>query len=216
MKNDNLDIAALLAIWIRGWALVRGLPAPAPMGEGVWRVDVNQPGQLVRYVLPDLKAKLLVELAHEQRTPASWLKVCAQRDDLAALLPPPWQMSDQRYFMSLPLAGKTDFAVSAGFALSLTETGPTTRAILRTLDGKQAADGNLILLGSHAVFDQIGTDEAFRRRGLGRTIMQALAERAQARGANTGLLVATEAGRHLYLTLGWHTLSPYASAFIPE
>jgi len=71
------------------------------------------------------------------------------------------------------------------------------------------------MLGSHAVFDQIGTEAAFRRQGLGRVVMQALANRALARGAGEGLLVATEAGRQLYLGLDWHILSPYTSAFIP-
>lgn len=215
MKSAQADIASLLAIWIRGWALVRGLPAPVALSDGAWRVDVNQPDQLTRYVLPDGKTGLAAGLAHELRTPATWLKVCAEREELAAVLPPHWKMSDQRTFMRLALAETAAPPISAGLSLSLTEAGPVTQAALKTGAGKTAAHGNLIILGRHAVFDQIGTDADFRRRGLGRAIMQALAERALARGASEGLLVATEAGRHLYLALDWRVLAPYASAYIP-
>lgn len=212
---DNPDLPALLAIWIRGWAFARALPAPVALVKGAWRVDVNQPGQRVRYVLPGEASTLAAQLAREVHAPASWLKVCVERDELAALLPPHWEMSDQRYFMGLNLSETASPAVPAGFTLSLTEMGRITRAVLRTGTGRQAADGNLIVLDRHAVFDQIATETEFRRRGLGRVIMQALAHHALARGAGMGLLVATEAGRQLYLTLDWRELSPYASAFIP-
>jgi GNAT superfamily N-acetyltransferase len=212
---DSDTIASLLAVWIRGWALVRGLPAPVALAEGAWRVDVNQPDQLVRYVLPDGKIDLAAQLAREVCAPASWLKVCAERDALAAVLPPHWEMSDQRFFMSMPLTETAEPSVPDGFSLSLIEAGQTTRAVLSTATGRQAANGNLVMLGGYAVFDQIGTEAEFRRRGLGRVIMQALAKRALVRGASIGLLVATEAGRQLYLTLDWRDLSPYASAFIP-
>jgi GNAT superfamily N-acetyltransferase len=215
MDHDKPDIAALLAIWIRGWALVRGLPAPSALPEGAWRVDVGQPEQWVRYLIPGGKLALAARLAHELHAPATWLKVCAEHDALAAVLPARWKMSDQRAFMGKTLAENATLAVPDGFTLSLTEAGAVTRAILCGSGGRKAAEGNIVVMGRHAVFDQIGTEAEFRRRGLGRVIMQALAERALARGAQEGLLVATEVGQQLYLTLDWHELSPYASAFIP-
>ena len=209
------DISALLPIWVRGWALARGLPAPVATPEGAWRVDVGQPDQLVRYVIPDGKPELVTKLARELHAPTTWLKVCAAPDTVSPLLQPHWQLSDLRHFMRADLAETPALPVPPGFTLSLTEAGPMTRALLRTGSGQQAANGKVIMLGSHAVFDHIGTEAAFRRQGLGRVVMQALANRALARGAGEGLLVATEAGRQLYLGLDWHILSPYTSAFIP-
>ncbi len=216
MPPLTAEIAALLPIWVRGWALVRGLPAPIALPEGAWRVDVGQPDQLVRYVIPDGKPELVAHLARKLHLPATWLKVCAEPDAVSALLPAHWQLSDLRYFMRAGLFETPELAVPAGFTLSLTEAGPATRALLTTGAGQQAAEGNIIVLGRHAVFDQIGTGTAFRRQGLGRLVMQALANHALARGASEGLLVATAAGRQLYLTLDWRILSPYTSAFIPD
>ena len=208
-------IDTLLPTWIHGWALVRGLAAPIALPEGVLKVEVGEPDQLVRYVISDSKANQVARLARELQEPATWLKVCAERETVAALLQPHWKLGEQRYFMRTALAETPAATVPAGFTLSLTEAGPVTRAVVHTTAGLQAADGNLIVLGHRAVFDQIGTGAAFRRQGLGRLVMQSLANHALARGADEGLLVATEAGRQLYLTLAWKTLSPYTSAFIP-
>lgn len=208
-------IDTLLPNWIRGWALVRGLAVPIALPEGVLKVEVGEPDQLVRYVISDSKANQVARLARELQEPATWLKVCAERETVAALLQPHWKLGEQRCFMRTALAGTPAPAVPAGFTLSLTEAGSVTRAVVHTTAGLQAADGNLIVLGRRAVFDQIGTGAAFRRQGLGRLVMQSLANHALARGADEGLLVATEAGRQLYLTLAWQTLSPYTSAFIP-
>ena len=215
MTLETADIAALLATWIRGWALVRGLPAPIALPDEAWRVDVGQADQLVRYVIPDSKLALVTRLAGELHQPATWLKICAAPDEIAPLLPPPWALSDLRWFMRIALAAPADPAVPAGFTLSLIEAGPVTSAIIRTGAGQPAAGGNLIMLGRQAVFDQIGTETAFRRLGLGRLVMQSLADHAVVRGADEGLLVATETGKQLYLALDWQVLSPYTSAFIP-
>lgn len=215
MHSPASDITTLLPIWVRGWALTRGLPAPVAIPGGAWRVDVGQPDQLVRYVVPDGKPELVARLAREMHLPATWLKICDGPDAVSPLLPPHWELSDLRHFMRAGLVETAQLAVPSGFTLSLTEAGPVTHALLATSTGQQAAHGNLIMLGRHAVFDQIGTEAAFRRQGLGRVVMQALANRALARGATEGLLVATEVGRQLYLTLNWRILSPYTSAFIP-
>ena len=215
LMHPAADIAPLLATWIRGWALVRGLPAPVAVHDGAWKVDVGLPDQLVRYVIPDGKPELVAQLSRELRAPATWLKICAAPDAVTALLPSHWEMSELRYFMRTTLVETANLSVPSGFALSLTETGAVTRAVVTTNSGQIAADGNLIMLGRQATFDQIGTGAAFRRRGLGRLVMQSLANHAKKRGAAEGLLVATAAGQQLYLTLDWQTLSPYTSAFIP-
>ena len=95
--------------------------------------------------------------------------------------------------------------VHVGFALSVLDEA-----------GEEAARGKLVLRGRIAIFDQIETEETHRRRGLGSAVMRALGAEAARRGASRGILVATPAGRALYLSLGWETLSDYTSAFRPE
>ena len=70
-------------------------------------------------------------------------------------------------------------------------------------DGGLAASGQLGLAGPHGVPDRIETAPAHRRRGLGGAVMTALADAALEHGATEGVLVASQAGRGLYLRLGW-------------
>ncbi len=51
----------------------------------------------------------------------------------------------------------------------------------------------------------------YGRQGLGTAVMHALAK-SLPHPALPQLLMATEAGRMLYETLGWQIVSPYASA----
>ncbi|WP_127356693.1 GNAT family N-acetyltransferase [Actinacidiphila soli] len=59
-----------------------------------------------------------------------------------------------------------------------------------------------------AVFDQIETSPAHRRKGLGSLVMRALANAAYDAGATTGVLGATVEGRALQESLGWRTDAP--------
>lgn len=72
------------------------------------------------------------------------------------------------------------------------------------------------LAGRHAIFDQVVTSPAHRRLGLGRHAMAQLSQAAQARGAESGLLVATEDGRALYTSLGWRVESLMTAASVGE
>jgi GNAT superfamily N-acetyltransferase len=61
------------------------------------------------------------------------------------------------------------------------------------------------------VYDRIVTQADLQRKGLGRAVMATL-EALRPDPETPQLLVATEAGRALYATLGWHVVAPYASA----
>jgi GNAT superfamily N-acetyltransferase len=82
-------------------------------------------------------------------------------------------------------------------------------------DGTLAASGHLALGDRRAIYDRIVTEPAHQRRGLGRAVMQALQALGRAHGRREGVLVATDAGRALYESLGWHLHSPWAGAVIP-
>ncbi|WP_425554586.1 GNAT family N-acetyltransferase [Kribbella sancticallisti] len=98
------------------------------------------------------------------------------------------------------------------------EVSVTTRGALIevavTNQGQMAARGQAALAGKYAVIDQVITEPAYRRRGLGTTVMQALAQAATSRGAATGVLVATADGRALYSRLGWRLASPVTAAWL--
>ncbi|WP_424211965.1 GNAT family N-acetyltransferase [Streptomyces sp. BI20] len=68
------------------------------------------------------------------------------------------------------------------------------------------AIGRLVVDGRWAGFFSLGVDPAHRRRGLGRAVMHALAERALAEGASAGYLQVesdNDPARALYAALGW-------------
>ncbi|MFE4638166.1 GNAT family N-acetyltransferase [Streptomyces sp. NPDC056773] len=107
-------------------------------------------------------------------------------------------------------------AVSAGtpggYRVSSWTRGGVTRVPVRTADGAFAARGQVAISGRSAVVDQVETDPARQRRGLGRLVMRRLAAAAAGQGATSGVLGATPEGRALYETMGWRTLAPLTSA----
>lgn len=203
----------LIALFARGWAMTRRVGAPVPRFGGHY-IDVAQPDQVARYIFPVLDRTVLAELGRTIRDPWIYLKVCEEPEIVRAILPPPWQIRQTPTFMmTAPLAEQAaDLAV--GYRLSLVGDGELLRATVLA-DGFPVAQGRIALLGDTALFDQIATDEAHRRKGLGRALMRALSSGALARGAFRGLLSATEMGRSLYETIGWTVHSPYTSAVIP-
>lgn len=70
------------------------------------------------------------------------------------------------------------------------------------------ASGKVAIYGDYAVFDQIETHAAHRRRGYGRALMQSLSARAKEFPVTTGLLLASTDGQRLYYKMGWRSISP--------
>lgn len=84
-------------------------------------------------------------------------------------------------------------------------------------EGGQLADQGVVgRVGRTVVFDQVVTEPAFRRLGLGSFVMRELARRAFIEGATEHLLIATEEGRALYERLGWTVLSDVVSLVSPS
>ncbi len=100
----------------------------------------------------------------------------------------------------------------SGYTVSIRRTGAVVTAEIR--DGSQGlvASGRIAITGPYAIVDDIGTEPAHRRRGLGTVIMETLNRVALEAGAATGLLVATPDGHALYSSVGWLVHTPYASA----
>jgi predicted GNAT family acetyltransferase len=97
-----------------------------------------------------------------------------------------------------------------------TQGGVTFLRVLAD-DGALAARGQIAVTGESAVVDQVETEPAHRRRGLGSVVMRRLANIAVERGATTAVLGASVEGKALYESLGWRVRAPLAGfVYRPE
>ncbi|WP_116089717.1 GNAT family N-acetyltransferase [Sphingomonas crusticola] len=203
----------LIALWIKGWAITRDVAPPVPYKSGHY-LEVGLADQRARYLFATLDTAGIAALGRTINEPWIYLKVCAPEADVRALLPAQWQIRTPPTYMMAAELRPTRCPLADEYRLSFVqEDGVLTASIHRAED--LAARGRLVTVEGAAIFDQIRTQEAHQRRGLGRALMAALANEALDRSAQTGVLAATEMGRGLYEAIGWRVHSPYTSAFIP-
>ncbi|WP_243494080.1 GNAT family N-acetyltransferase [Massilia violaceinigra] len=202
----------LLERWLTGWSLARGLPPPRHHGGGLV-VDVGWPDQLRRHVFVDAGCALR-ECAAQIHAPCVYLKAAVDPDRLRLALPAHWQIEAARYLMLHRTTMGAPGALPAGYFASI--GAHYGASVIRVVDaaGQAAAIGRVVVHGTTAVFDRIETFAPHQRQGLGSALMAALDALAQQGGVSERLLVATEAGRALYLALGWRVLAPYSTAVL--
>ena len=205
----------LLSAWAHGWTISRGTDAPIPLADFGYRIQVGLPGHLERYVLQGHVLSAIQKLAHELDTPDTWLKVCAPHSSVADMLPARWKIKPLEYLMTKSIA-HTDVAMPEAYNISLIEDGDAVTARACSWEGHHAATGRMAVFKHYAVFDQIVTEPAHRRRGLAYAIMQSLANYACGKGASIGVLVATDEGRALYTAMGWTLASEMTAAVLVE
>jgi GNAT superfamily N-acetyltransferase len=203
----------LIALWIKGWAITRGVAPPVPYKSGHY-LEVGLPDQQARYLFATLDTAEIVALGRTIGKPWIYLKVCAPEAEVQPLLPGQWQIRTPPTYMMAADLRATDAAFSEGFHLSFAQEDGVLTASVHCAE-KLAAQGRLVTVERAAIFDQIRTQATYQRQGLGRSLMAALANEALERGVGTGVLAATEMGRALYETIGWRVHSPYTSAVIP-
>ncbi|MFI6319101.1 GNAT family N-acetyltransferase [Nonomuraea sp. NPDC050556] len=189
--------------WQAGWGLCRGLD-PAKEIDGGLLVTLGLPGRtheiivLDRRALPDLAAR--VATAEEP----TWLTVPTQHPEEDST--------------TLQQAGLVPLGPPERLMTTELPTHPTAEGVTVTAEGdvltaritvgdQIAATGMMGLAGASAVAHAIRTDPEHQRRGHGTRIMAALAAEAVARGAKTGLLIASHEGEQLYTALGWTPLA---------
>ncbi|MEH0973128.1 GNAT family N-acetyltransferase [Micromonospora sp. CPCC 205546] len=207
-------VPGLMTAWGSGWAVSRGTPAPVAIPGG-FRVDVGLPGHRVRHVLHTYDADSLRRLGRELTEPGTWIKVSGDRAGLAAALPDAWTLDSAGYLMSAPL---TPGAVEppAPYATRVAAECGVVVATVVDASGRTAASGRLAGTGKFGIVDQVETEPAHRRRGLGSVVMRALCGHAAALGMRTGILVATDDGRALYRALGWTVRAEVSGAYLRE
>jgi GNAT superfamily N-acetyltransferase len=201
--------------WASGYALTRGYPAPEAVPTGLW-LEIGKPDQRGRFVLPGFDPSVFSELARSIETPGTYIEAPAPREAAAPLLPDNWTVRERAFLMTTALAAPDNLPMPPGYRLVVRDDGVTIRVEVMSADGEIAAGGAAGLTHGHAVYDQILTQAAHRRLGLGTTVMGALTRRAMERGASHGTLIATPEGRALYQALGWKPWSEITSVISPE
>jgi GNAT superfamily N-acetyltransferase len=208
----NLDMD-VLERWLIGWSLARGLPLPTRANGGLI-VDVGWPEQLRRHVFLEAGSELreCADLIHE---PFIYLKAAVDPIQMRLALPSRWQIESPRYLMYHPAVMAGPVAPSNGYIFKGYAEHGAHVIRLESPEGAMAATGRVVLTDATAIFDRIETFEPYRRRGFASALMRALDSLAQQAGVSERLLVATEAGRALYLGLGWRVLAPWSTAVLP-
>jgi len=197
---------------ITGWSIAREVALPFEIDEG-FCVNVGWPKQVKRYVFPSVTPEF-PRLANTIQEPWHFLKVCAEPEVVAGLLPPRWVIQPIGYMMTCDDTTPAKTLLANGYNLQV-EHGTVSVARILTADGVVAAIGRVVIVDDYAIYDRIETHSNHRRKGLGSAVMAALNEIAINRGVNKGVLVATEQGMSLYGKLGWALYSVYTTAVIP-
>ncbi|MEU9080948.1 GNAT family N-acetyltransferase [Streptomyces sp. NPDC048357] len=180
-------------------------------------IDVGLHGHVMRHVLHSADEATVRKLTEHATAPGVWLKAFVPPETLEPWLAPGWHLAGgPGYLMSAPLpAGHAARALTEapdGYRLDTWTRAGVTRALVRTAHGAFAARGQVAVTGPGAVVDQVETDPAHQRRGLGRLVMGRLTAAAAGQGATAGVLGATPEGRALYETMGWRTVAPLTGA----
>jgi ribosomal protein S18 acetylase RimI-like enzyme len=205
-------VTRLARQWVLGWAVSRGTAPPVEQAEG-FRVDVGLPHHVARYVLLDADEAALEpavrRVAGSVTVPNTWLKAFVAPELVASWLPPGWTAGPPTFLMATGLR-PSEVRAPDGYALATESSAGVTFVRVLSADGAVAARGQIAVTGESAVVDQVETDPAHQRRGLGSLVMRTLANDAVAQGASTGVLGASAEGRALYEALGWRMHAPLA------
>ncbi|MER6494738.1 GNAT family N-acetyltransferase [Streptomyces griseorubiginosus] len=208
----------IVQAWVEGWVVSRGAAPPQREAWG-FTVDVGQIAQVSRHVFDTLGDEVdegaVRKVADAVTGAGVWLKVFQDPEIVGKWLGEGWWVDPEPgYLMTVPLPGTRAEAgdVPDGYRTRVWSVGGVIRVLVAAPDGSLAARGQVAPTGASAVFDQIETVTAHRRRGLGSVVMRTLQAAAAATGAQTGALAGTPAGRGLYESLGWHVQAPLTSA----
>jgi hypothetical protein len=210
MSDDDTQ-PHLIHAWLAARSVVRGLPAPVP-DRGGSRVEVHSEKEVRRWVFSQV-CDGLRELGEEVSAPLNFIKVCGTADDLRNALPSKWQEISTGYLMTAGAEKKPMRQLPDGYTLQTQLDGPVIAVRIIAPDGSLAASGFAAESAGVFVYDQIVTAPEHGRRGLGNIVMHTLAAHRKSSAA-TEVLVATDDGRALYISLGWRVLSPFSTAAI--
>ncbi|RKR75216.1 GNAT family N-acetyltransferase [Frondihabitans australicus] len=205
------DLAALLDRWVAAWAVSRG--ATRRRVGRAWLVDVRAATRAAEYFIA-LPSQAEIDALADRASGAQDVWVTVLGSPQPALPPGLEPVTHAECMMTFGLpdpapsvSGSAPGSADPVAGVDLEAIDGVTHATI-TIDGEEAARGQLAVVGGDAVFDRISTDSRFRRRGLASRVMAALTAAAVDGGATTGLLMASIDGRPLYTALGWREVAP--------
>ena len=204
MAVTAISLTRLVDTWIDGFATSRSVPVRRR--DGVTEVEVGGTERRLELVLVEPDTHLLREtLGRLVGTSDVWSTIFTREAAAHVELPAGVRVvlaEEVLMTVDLVTVGLPSAAAPPSWELDLTASGE--RVAVRLLDGDRvAARGQLGLVGTDAIFDRIGTEPDYRRRGLATVVMDALAAWAVSRGARRGILAASVEGQALYRRLGW-------------
>ncbi|MGW7099647.1 GNAT family N-acetyltransferase [Streptomyces sp. NPDC054838] len=198
-----LEIARL---WVEGWTVSRRTPKPVDVPWGL-SIEVGLPAQTVRHVLLDADVETARGLVDAITEPTTWIKTLREPAAVEPWFSSEWERTDPGFLMAVDLRPSAVRAPD-GYTTTTETADDVTYVSVLAADGELAARGQIGLTRAACVFDQIVTEEAHQRLGLGTVVMGTLANAAVETGVATGILGATVQGRALYETLDWKVLAP--------
>ncbi|WP_433393109.1 GNAT family N-acetyltransferase [Micromonospora sp. KLBMP9576] len=218
-------LRSLIVRWQRGWSTARALPVAEDVG-GALRVRCMQSGRDIEYVALDVDEDLaslttLAELVAGEDA-VTWLTVPTTdpaRASSALAAAGLVVLKHSELLMTADLRGHPQSVPVAPYRL-FTQVDPhggdrVVTATVRHESGEVGARGTMGLAGADAVADRIETVPAHRRKGLASAVMSALTRSAIEEGAEQGILIASEDGQQLYMTLGWQPVAAVLIATTP-
>ncbi|HEX2145582.1 MAG TPA: GNAT family N-acetyltransferase [Glycomyces sp.] len=204
------SIPDLVEAWGRGRAVSRVTAQPVPIPGGI-EAAVGRPSAEIRQVFHTFTLGSLAAAAERLSEPDRQIMIAGPTELLREAVPTAWTMGPAGHLMTAPFA-PTPFTVADEYRLTVETEGGLTVARAFHANGDLAASARLGRSGEFGVFDKVVTAPAHQRRGLGSTLMRALANHAFALGMRTGLLVGSDDGRALYEHLGWTYVSDFPGA----
>ncbi|MFH9420166.1 GNAT family N-acetyltransferase [Streptomyces sp. NPDC017529] len=203
----------LVRTWVAGWAVSRRTPRPTEQPWGL-HIEVGLPHQAGRHVLPEPDEPSVRAAATTAVTvPRTWLKVPLEPDVVEPWLPEGWVVdrAETGHLMAVDLRTAHRPALPDGYTTTTQTREGVTYVQVHAPTGEPAAKGQAAVIGHATVIDQVSTEPAHRRRGLGRHVMHTLTDHALDEGSALGILGATDEGRALYESLGWKAHAPLAA-----
>ncbi len=209
MSHDALveDIAELLEVWVAGWSGSRGYETRKE-GRFPAALRADKTGDWEYFAHDPSDAEFAELAAKTAEAAASILTILT--NDVARYTSPGSRnglnvTSDSQTMMIVDMEtqdAEDPWLSDDDLKLDDFRTEGVHHAVVRAGE-KVAASGQVFVVGQTAVFDKIVTAPAYQRRGLGSFIMKALAAQAFEHDVESGLLLASLDGQHLYSHLGW-------------
>ena len=209
----DVGTSSLMTTWAEGWTVTRDRPSPDVTPYGRY-INVGRPEQVGRHVVAEGAEALVPTLAASITASHIFIKAFGTPAVIGAMLPLNWAVEAAVWLMTTELNATRDKGLASADYIAAVSGERAISVELRDLAGELGATGRAAVVGRWCIFDQIVTVEAHRRRGLGSAVMRLIGREAELRGAEAGLLVATDDGRALYERLGWSLKGAVTSAVL--